>query len=364
MQVLRFGFTSALATSLLAACISTPPKAPSGPFSGAFTLLYQGGRGGVTEPCGCHTTPYGGIDREFNAVKQIREQAPHTLFVEAGNSFAPEKLTAPVDTYRDKALAMVEMLNENTLQVLSPGPWDLALGVDFLKEAKKKARFAFVNSSLKDKEGKLLFDSHYIADFNGFKVAVLAVSPKGKGPQWSAGAPEKVLSDSLKEIQGKADWIVVLSQLSHRQNEKLAEDFPQVQVVIGCDPKSTIERAYYFGKTKTLLLDPHISGYRLGKLEANVKLPFSGFYSVAEIVMANEELDAWKKQVTEKKRVTEAKANIERILSQKQLAPVPNGTQVGNQLIGLSKEEYGTPNVVTELLNKYQAALREKALSK
>lgn len=349
--------------SCTSATTSLTPVAP-GPFKGRFALLYQGGRGGATEPCGCHSTPYGGIDREYNAVKEARKQTPSTLFVDSGNALGPEKHAAPIETYRRKALALVEMLNANTLQVLSPGPWDLALGLPFLREAQKKAKFAFVNSSLKGKDGKPLFDTHFIADLNGFKVTVLGISPESNTAEWTSPAPEKALAEALTEVKGKGDWIVVLSQLPHLQNEKLAEKFPEVQIIVGNDTSSTIEQPYYFGKSKTLLLDPHIFGYHLGRLEAKVKLPFTGFYSTTTLIQNNEELAGWKKLVAEKKRVTQAKANIERIESTKQLKAVPGGTEIWHELAGLNKEDYGQPNEVTELLKKYNASLRDQALGK
>jgi 2',3'-cyclic-nucleotide 2'-phosphodiesterase (5'-nucleotidase family) len=329
-----------------------------------LTLLYQGGRSGVTEPCGCHTTPYGGMDREFNAVKATRKESDRVLYVDAGNGLGPEKLKAPLEVYRKKALALVEMLNRASLQVFSPGPQDVALGVAFLKEAQAKAKFAFVNSSLKTPDGKWLFEPFSIQDVKGFKVAVLGISPAGKGSDWVAEEPLKALSSALALVENKADWVLVLSQVPNRELEILAEKTPSAQIFIGTDPQVSLEDPYFVNRGKSLVLDPHIFGYKLGRLIANVQQPFAGFFSPEDIQASKIELEALEKQLTDKKNAVYAKALIERIRSRKLLEPPVGGTQIAHTLIGLSEGTYGARNEVTGLLEKYKAELKKEALSK
>jgi 2',3'-cyclic-nucleotide 2'-phosphodiesterase (5'-nucleotidase family) len=329
----------------------------------AFTLLYQGGRSAVTEPCGCHSTPYGGTDREWNAIKATREENPLTLYVDAGNSLGPEKRTAPIEVYRKKALALVDMLNVATLEVLAPGPQDLALGVDFLKTAQGKAKFPFVNTSILSPNGTPLFSPTHIVTRGSLRVGILGISPARKGKDWVSEEPQKALNRGLEQLKGKVDWVVVLSQLPGRELEVLAEKNPSVQIFVGSDPRLSLETPFNISKGKSLILDSHVYGYKLGRLETVVKLPFTGFFSPHEIMASNDELAHWKKQVEEKKRVTEAKMNIERLEKRTLLAPIPEGTQYANTLIGLSVENYGKPNEITEMLKKYQTSLKQEALN-
>ncbi len=347
----------------LSRCASQPSAtAPDGSFDGKFTLLYQGGRASVTEPCGCQSTPYGGMDREHNAVSQIRSEDQGVLYVDAGNGLAPEKMPAKASVYQNKATALVEMMGQNTVQAFSPGPLDLKLGIPFLKELEKKAAFPFINASLLDAQGETLFQPSTVLDVNGLKVGLIGLSPEGKSKEWTAPNPEKALKRAMESIAGQANLLIVLSQLSSRENEKLAEKHPEIQIIVGCDPKNTLFEPYFFNGGKTLILDPHVFGYRLGKMESLVKLPFKGFYSPLAIQSALEELKGWEKQVLEKKRVTEAKMNIERIKERKLLAPTPGGTQIANTLIGLDEANYGKANAVTELLKKYKQELKAQAL--
>ncbi len=329
-----------------------------------FTLLYQGGRSGVTEPCGCQTSPYGGTDREYNAVMATRKESDRVLYVDAGNGLGPDRLKAPIGVYQKKALALVEMLNRAGLQVFSPGPQDLALGVPFLKQAQAKAKFAFVNSSLKSPEGKWLFEPFSIQDIKGFKVAVLGISPAGKTATWVAEEPSKALASALALVENKADWVLVLSQIPGRELEALSEKTPFVQVFVGTDPKLTLEDPYLVGRGKNLVLDPHVFGYKLGRLIATVKRPFAGFFSPYEIHSSKIELEALEKQVSENKQAARAKEQIQRIRSRKLLEPPVGGTEIAHTLIGLSEGTYGSRNEVTELLEQFKAETKKEALSK
>jgi 2',3'-cyclic-nucleotide 2'-phosphodiesterase (5'-nucleotidase family) len=306
----------------------------------------------VTEPCGCHSTPHGGIDREYNAVKKERAESRSVLYVDAGNGLGPEKLAAPVEVHQKKALALVEMLNTAGLQMYAPGPLDLALGVPFLKDAQKKAQFKFINASLKNAEGETLFEPYAIADFRGFKVAVTGISPQGKSGEWYASEPDKAVEEALATTKGKADWLIVLSHLPEPENERLAKKYPDVKIFVGCDPNVTIENPYFMGKTKNLVLDPHAYGYRLGRFEAIVKRPFKGFFSISATIRANQELEAWQNLLEKNQRVEIAKANIRRIQENKLLTSLPGGTQISNSLIWLSKKEYGKANEITQMLKQ------------
>lgn len=361
LRVLR-GLCLPLTLFLVARCASAPSATVDGKFDGKFTLIYQGGRASVTEPCGCQSTPYGGMDREYNAVQQIRFEDKGVLFVDAGNGLAPEKMPSKIDVYRKKATAMIEMMGKNTVQAYAPGPLDLKLGVSFLKEVEKKAAFPFINASLRDAQGEYLFNPSTVVDVEGLKVGIIGLSPEGKSKEWMAPNPEQALKLALSGIAGKANLLVVLSQLSSRENEKLAEKHPEIQIVVGSDPKTSLFDPYFVNGGKTIVLDPHVFGYRLGKMESLVKLPFKGFYSPLAIQAALEEKAGWEKQIAEKKRVTEAKMNIERINERKLLAPIPGGTQIANTLIGLDEATFGKANEVTELLKKYKQELKSQAL--
>ncbi len=360
LRVVR-GLSLPLVLVVLSRCASSPTSA-GGDFTGKMSLIYQGGRAAVTEPCGCQSTPYGGMDREHNAVQAIRSEDKAALFVDAGNGLAPDKMPAKVETYREKARLVVEMMNKNTVQAYSPGPFDLKLGVPFLKEMEKKASFPFINASLRNAQGEPLFTPSTVIDVQGLKVGIIGLSPEGKGKDWTAIDREQALKEALSQISGKAHWIVVLSQLPSRENEKLAEKHAEVQIIVGCDLRSTLSEPFFYNHGKTILLDPHVYGYRLGKMEALVKLPFKGFYSPLAIHSSLQELEGWKKQIAEKKRMTEAKANIERIQENKILAPIPGGTEMANALIGLSESEYGKPNELTDMLKQYKQKLKAQAI--
>lgn len=130
---------------------------PPLPGPAAPSLLISAGLHGYTEPCGCtEDILQGGIDRLAGVAIALRAQAPHTLFVSAGDSLfrfpnAPDN-EADQDAARLPALATG--LRESGLQVMGVGPRDLSRGVDTLKRFAEDANVRLIATNLQPKSGE------------------------------------------------------------------------------------------------------------------------------------------------------------------------------------------------------------------
>lgn len=350
---------AAIALSVVVACTSTGPRKP--PSDKTFvTFLYQGGRLGMFEPCGCSATPYGGLDREYNAVQVARKGEGTVIYVDAGNAFAPDKLSNNmIEGYQRKALFMVRMLSTNGLDALSPGPNDYQLGIEELKNASKEAQFPFISTNVTLK-GDPPFKKSTAFDRDGLKVVVVSATPPGKYGSAEAGNPVEAIKSELKEV-GEYDLLVVLSQLSLAENETLAETFRQA-LVVGTEPKVQLEEPVW--KKSGIVLDPYPNGFRLGRLQMTYKKPFKGFSSPSAVLNNSAELKTWEKLQTSKKKkqADEAKTMIQYLRRSQQLEPVEGGSNYANYHLELDEKRFGQPNKVTEQMNSYKEAVRKAAI--
>jgi len=221
---------------MLVGCASKETGRSKPIVSNPFTLLYQASRQGVLEPCGCHTSPFGGIDREFNALGKIRQEKDRTiLYVDAGNMLSPLKKKGGIAHHQHKALAITAMLSHMGLEVFAPGPMDYGLGLDFLKKLESKASFKFVSTNVLFGQGKPVFPPYHFLSKGGVVFAILSVTPeKSKlGKALRVLEPNKALDTWLPVVSEKADVVILLSQLTSSENVVLAERYPTIRIIVG-----------------------------------------------------------------------------------------------------------------------------------
>lgn len=349
---------------LLAGCISTPPTAVQPPRQGKLTLLFQSSRLGVLEPCGCHSSPYGGIDREANAVAQIRKTDKVALYIDAGNMLAPPRLSGGMERHRQKAKAMVEMLNTMGLDLFSPGPRDYVLGEEFLAELSKNARFKFISSNVLKEDGRPLFLPFLIEKRDGIRVGLVSITPespelKSQGLRVLPAA--RALKSLIGEIKPQTDLIVVLSQFGAKENQELAKKFKDVHLIISSDANHAIQEPFWIGG-HTLVLGPGTSGFLLGKLELDIALPFKGFYSERVIEINQRELRAWEEETVKNPKDRVSRDYVSYLKENTLLSPIAGGTVYRHELIQLDKRRFGATNAVTKLVEDEKRQTRQQAL--
>lgn len=362
---LRWGFLCVLLSGVIG-CSSQPTRdaASERQATGKVTLLYQSARLGEMEPCGCHTTPYGGIDREANAVEAAKKRNPTILYVDAGNMLAPEKMRAEVAFHQKKATALLQILEGMGLEVFAPGPKDYALGVDYLKTLAGQTKVKFVSSNLTGSDGKPLFNETLIVEKAGIKFGFISITPETgvTGLGLKVEAPEKTLARLVPQVKQQADFVIVLSQLTAIENEKFVPAHPEVQFVVGTDVGLTLEHPNWYGQGSTLYLEPHRMGYKLSEMTLDIKLPFKGFYSFQDISANQLELQEWKGRLEKNVKPDQAKKEIERIETKAQTKPIEGGTTYYNVVTPLDEKGFGKKNAVSKLLTKFKESVRKDAI--
>lgn len=365
MRILRTGVTL-VAGAMLSACAARTTVSPSasiGPRKAAkITFLYQSNRFGVLEPCGCQSHPWGGIDREANAIGEIRKGASPTLYVDSGNALAPTGTSSHLEHRREKARAIVAILDEMALDVLAPGPSDYALGADTLKSLAAKSRFRWVSTNVA-RDGKPVFERYVILERAGTRYAFLSATPEGAltEPGLSVEAPEGAIAKALAELAGKADFVVLLSQLGAKQDEVLAKRTPGVQLVVGADTAKSFDMPLWIAG-HTLIVDPQNEGHYIGRLDLSLELPFQGFYSDSVIEQNRTQLAQWKAALEKNPSDKLARMYIDFLTANACLDRIAGGSTYTHELVKLDPKRYGAKNAITKLLAKEKERVRKQAI--
>ena len=293
----------------------------------------------------------------------IRKENRSLFYVDAGNALVPKERKLPTSYYYEKAETLIGMLNAMGLDVFAPGPHDFELGSEKLKALSKQAKFPFVASNVKDKGGNALFERYVILERKGLKVAFISLTPveKMSDPSVRVDDPKDTAIALAKEIGSDADIIVALSQMESARDEKLVNELP-VQIIVGADPAIAVHRAFWGKDGRALLVDTSDQGQMLGRLDADLKIPFQGFYSNEDIKQNLARLDYFEKKSVLNPKDEALKSSISNFKKTAQLSPIPGGSFYEHGLIELTEKRFGKKNQLSKAIADEAKRLRKKAL--
>jgi 2',3'-cyclic-nucleotide 2'-phosphodiesterase (5'-nucleotidase family) len=179
-------------------------------------------------------------------VKELRENRKDVLVLDSGDllfkRFSNRLPENELKMATEKAYLLIESFNVMGCDALGIGDDDLNLGKEFLLEISKKAKFPFLSSNLIDEEsGKLLFQSSLVKEINGLRIGIFSLlSPdvflgptdiRRKG--LIIRTPVETAQSMIKELQPKADLLILLSHLSYPKDVELAQAVPGIHFIIG-----------------------------------------------------------------------------------------------------------------------------------
>lgn len=119
------------------------------------------------------------------------------------------------------------------------GAYDLAAGLDVVLTAGKLG-VPWVSANLTDPNNTLLFAPYRSVSVGTLRVAVIGLTAEDaarRSEDYLVIPANEALSALLPDISGDHDLIVLLSNGSTTQSTKFAERFPEIDLIIGADPK-------------------------------------------------------------------------------------------------------------------------------
>ncbi|MEE8143065.1 MAG: multiheme c-type cytochrome [Planctomycetota bacterium] len=267
------------------------PAPPGGPGGRELFLIFSNNNEGYIDVCGCkhRKIRQGSITRRASYLKQVRFKHNDVLLISGGNTFfgRDDRKAKPHEKKQllEKAKLLLEAYNRFEYRALAMGHSDLGLGLDFLKQLEKQAKFPFLCANFVYQEsGKNVFPPTAEIEVNGVKVGIMAVTLDTlqpyyldmKAPGTRATDATQAVQKHLPRLRDRNDIVVLFSENDEGFNQKLMEENPGIDFLI--DPSISLGNAKLrfkpeelrdrWGETYVLRTDSQ--GARLGTIDLTV----------------------------------------------------------------------------------------------
>jgi 2',3'-cyclic-nucleotide 2'-phosphodiesterase (5'-nucleotidase family) len=211
----------------------------------AVTIGYTGNWIGEIDPCGCLKNPLGGLGRLATYWKSIQGMRRHTLLVDGGNLLLssasnPKERPGEADA---RAALYAKVFAHLGYKAMNVGLHDLAFGLPKLQAWGKTAKLSLLSVNLVEQtSGQPVFVPLLVQELGPVKVGLIGViSPTVlEQKRWVADQglrivpPEPLVRQqiALARQQGAA-IIIVISQLRRNELEHLAQEVPDIDLILG-----------------------------------------------------------------------------------------------------------------------------------
>lgn len=159
-------------------------------------------------------------------------------------------------------------------QAVGISPYDLGAGVDFLLQQQKENNLPFLSMNMYAKEGdRPIFTPYLLTKAGQIRIAILGFT--GQLPTilqnqgYATRSWQETLPALMKEIEGKADLVILLSSGAKKINNEIARTFRNIHIIIQAGRHST--NTSPVNSNNTLLCQTAGQGKYLGVLTIDWK---------------------------------------------------------------------------------------------
>ncbi|MCK9573389.1 MAG: hypothetical protein M0R20_03185 [Candidatus Omnitrophica bacterium] len=238
---------------VLLACLCILPLTS---YAHKLTVIYTGNSYSSLYPCGhCPVSVGGGVTRRASVINDIKSKSKNVIVIDAGEFTAGSALDeASIDAETDKnrTLYYYKTLQAMGYEIIGVGEAEFNFGTDFLKDNIKKFKLNAISANL-SLEG---VQPYYIKEFPGFKVGVIGLSPQSIFKKTSIDVKDYdvALSDTIKKIKTRVDFIILVSPLGDKSNIEIASKFPEIKLILSSG--NMLDSKEYNKINDTIILKP------------------------------------------------------------------------------------------------------------
>ncbi len=229
----------------------------------------------------------GGLARRVAHVKKIQAEEKPVLVVDSGDLFFPKPENLDAEKAQKRARLLGQAYRRMGAGAVNVGCLDLIQGVDFLRQENSQG-LPFVSANLLDPSTQVpLFQPYVIKEVAGLRVAFFGLLPPESGPEISPAIrranegkilisdPVEAARETLQKLQGRADLVILLSDLGLNKDQMLAKAVPGIHFILGGHEGRLTRRA--IRSEKTFILQSSAKGMNVGHLRLRLEstsLPF------------------------------------------------------------------------------------------
>jgi 2',3'-cyclic-nucleotide 2'-phosphodiesterase (5'-nucleotidase family) len=214
----------------------------------------------------------GGIAKRDTVIKSLRDKSQNQVLLLHNGDIINEPGLQQELKYQTAIAAMCEM----GYDALNVGDGDFWLGIEQLRTMIESSSFPFVSANVLI-HNERYFEPYIIKeiDLGGMVLRVGVIGClstsfetviKEIGLDLTISPPVTILSSQLRQLNQKADLIILLAHCDITEAKNLAEEFPSLNVIVsGHQLDEGLDEPVTFGKT--LIVNPGIKGRKLGELK-------------------------------------------------------------------------------------------------
>ncbi len=243
----------------------------------------------------------GGLARRVAYVEKVQRENQRALVVDSGDLF----FKFAGDSDGQEALKKAQMIGRAYRYMgaaaVNVGCLDLLQGVDFLRQEYSQG-LPLVSANLLDPSTKApIFPPYIINEAGGVRIAFLGLLPPESGPEISPAIrranegkilivdPVEAARETLRKIQGKADLIIILSDLGLYKDQRVAKEVPGIHFILGGHEGRSTRRAVRAGMTH--LFQSSYKGMYVGQLQLTLEDPSKPFRDAGEVQYLQQRID-------------------------------------------------------------------------
>ena len=197
--------------------------------------------------------------------------------VDSGDLFFDTAIaTANLTKARAKARVIARAYKSVGIAAINVGEGDLLAGVKFLQQGIGQ-RLPFISANLVDSIGKKpIFTPFVIQEIAGVRIAffglvnpsITPANKQGKAEEVMAADPVETARQVVKELIGKADLIILLSDLGVDEDTRIAKACPGIHFILGGHEGRYVKSLYQEGET--FIVQSYQKGMYVGKLTLTI----------------------------------------------------------------------------------------------
>jgi LysM repeat protein len=201
-----------------------------------INILFTNNTNGVLENCECEGSPLGGLDKRLTLMKRMAPRdSGNVLYLDAGDIISPIGFPAK-DRFVLKAYKIIPY------DAIGIGDQEFSNGLKFFKADIIGRRLPLVSASLIDAStGKSLVALSIIKNIKGIRFGITSVVSR---EPFDIRTGEKLiglkilkerraLKDAVNALRKKSEIIILLSHLGSREDKKIANENPAINIIIG-----------------------------------------------------------------------------------------------------------------------------------
>ena len=225
----------------------------------------------------------GGLARRVALVEKARSEGKPVLVVDSGDLFFEAAGSADSNRGLTKAQIIAKAYRRMGVTAVNVGERDLWHGLDFLRQ-EASAGLPLVSANLLDATQKTpVFAPFVIKEFSGVRMAFFGLlSPplvlkvqEAVGNSVGVQDPVEAAKAIVEKLRGKADIIVLLSDLGSRGDQQVAQSVPGIHFILGGHDGRYVDSPQQEGETH--IVQSYTKGMYLGSLHLTVANPASPF---------------------------------------------------------------------------------------